>query len=189
MNVLFLGLLLSFVFGSPFTNGRSQDNLPPLPGLAKGCALELRQISIAEEGIFLRCQRVRFRIYHPKNLYEHIVIENAAAALSFARFFSSRRTFSIIGMSGDVELGVSRQSMDDYVIQRGSSLPGPIEVKQYDDAIEGRIYVITRYVVALDQGVYKLTERVTEQGNYDLIERTMIEKDAGKFGVIHIGKH
>jgi hypothetical protein len=62
-------------------------------------------------------------------------------------------------------------------------------VSQFDDPLEGKVFMVTRYVVGIDQHIYRITERVTQHGNYDLRERVVVATDASKFGALHLGEN
>jgi hypothetical protein len=96
---------------------QSSANLPPLPNLSTDCSLEIRTISVSETALFLKCSGISFRVYHAKNLYGRLAIANREEALQFVRFFTSRRTFFLLGMNGDVEVRDSKeQSMDFWLL-------------------------------------------------------------------------
>jgi len=169
----------------------SPSNLPPAPRLADGCTFVVGTISVSEEGLFLRCGKTEFRIFHPKNLQGLVKISTGDEALRFVRFFTSRKTFFLVGLQGDVEVVPAGQVSNSffYSARKQSAALTPVAVEEFDDPTEGRVFIIQRTVVGMDQALYRLRERVAESGNYDLQARKLIERDASRLGIVHIGEH
>lgn len=166
--------------------------LPKSPKLSNGCtSFAVRTISPSEEGLFVHCGETDFRIYHPKNLQGHTLITSGEEALRFVRFFTSRQTFFLFGLSGDVEILPRDHSPDPccYSARKKSSALATPEVQQFDDPLEGKVFLIVRNIIGLDQAVYQVRERVTEFGNYDRKARKLIVRDASQLGIVHIGEH
>jgi hypothetical protein len=93
----------------------------------------------------------------------------------------------MVGLGGLVEVCLSDCHYGFQARRHLSSLSEPA-VEEYDDAVEGRVFVITRYVVGIDQHVRRIKERVTDLGDYDLQDTTIVEADASKLGIVHVGQ-
>ena len=196
--VVVTAVVLALLFSgcSPVTAAESQ-NLPSLKLSQPDCRLVQRTISAQEDGLFLRCATKLFRVYHPKNLYGFVSLHDANDALTFLRFFSSRRTFFLVDAGGIVEVadastcGARCASGDFYSIRPElytRALAAPT-ITMSEDSLEGRVFMVTRHVVALDQHIYRIVERVTERGDYSKTESTIVVPDASEIGIVHVGEH
>ena len=184
--------LLCTVSVALFCQQIAASPLPKVPILSRGCtSFAVRTISPAEEGLFVHCGNTDFRIYHPKNLQGLTEISNSEEALRFVRFFTSRQTFFLVGLGGDVEVLPAGQSADlcCYSAQKPHAGLAAAEIQRLENPVEGKVFVIRRNVVGLDQAIYQVRERVTEFGNYDQTRRDLILRDASKLGIVHIGEH
>lgn len=179
------------LFGCSSARAAGSHGLPPLSLADPDCRLSIRSISIQERAMFLRCNQREFRVYHPKNMYGFVAIRNSADALTFVRFFSSTRTYFLVDLAGMVEIRSAPDNADFFFVRQQLFMEnfGEPVLSEHDDALEGKIFIITRYVVALDQHIYRIVEHVTARGNYDLKEYVAVAAEAAKFGVVHIGEH
>src|SRR5260221_12425191 len=83
-------------------NSPESLNLPQPPRLSSGCTVMARSLSVTEMGLFLSCEGREFRLYHPKNLYSFVQISYGDPALKFVFFFTSHRTYFLMGVQGFV---------------------------------------------------------------------------------------
>ncbi len=96
----------------------------------------------------------------------------------------------MVGLQGFVEVCASKcVSSDALVVRNPPAWLSEPRVAEHEDTIEGKVFEVQRYLIGLDQGIYRVRERVSEHGNYDLRESTLIERDASKLGILHVGEH
>jgi hypothetical protein len=155
--------------------------------LKSPCSLSVEMINREENGLFVSCERSRFRVYHPKSMYGLVALQHEAEALQFVRLFSSRYTASMAGLGGAVEVRpLDEQAGIDFYyvpvkifVQRFQRAA----VSSYDGGVDGKIFLVQRLVIRSDQHVYWVKERISRNGNYDLVDEVLVERDASKLGI------
>jgi hypothetical protein len=187
-------VLLVLAIGCRTAAGDTSD-LPPLRLIEPACTFDPRTIGLSERALFLKCGSVSVRLYHPKNLIGLVHLGSEEAALQYVRFFTSTETFHFFGLHGFVEVLPSRTKavpgrlfyvVPDSVFNKHLS---DVEVSSREDSLDGMVFTISRPVVALDNRIYRITERVTRGGNYDMIARSLVANDASLLGIAHLGNN
>lgn len=167
-------------------------DLPPMPVIAS-CAMHVEQVTRDERGLFVTCNERRFRVYHPKSMYGLVTIHSAADALAFVRFFSTRSTAPMAGLGAFVEVRAlsDARALDFYYVKADVFAARFAEpsVTRYDAGVDGTNYRIERVVLYPDQRIFRITERVSSRGNYDLVDQVLVERDASSVGLRYSGLH
>jgi hypothetical protein len=155
--------------------------------LKSPCTLSIEAINREENGLFASCERSRFRVYHPKSMYGLVVLQDEGEALQFVRLFSSRYTASMVGLDGAIEVrprdeqaGIGFYYLSAKLFTQRFKRAA---VSSYDSGIDGRTFLVQRLIIRPDQRLYWRKERVSRDGNYDLVDEVLVERDASKFGI------
>jgi hypothetical protein len=159
--------------------------------LLDGCSIQLRPTGGgygASMGAWLFCggDRKGFLLAHPLNLLGRVKIQTTAQALEHVRIFSSSEWYLLFPGRKIVEVlpaktdGVFRLEASKF-----RSHCREASVTETREAGDLRFFEIRRTAVSLDdRNLYEVLESVSETGDYRLVSKRLLFKDAKKLGIL-----
>lgn len=193
-------LILLYLLAGSAQSTQSPPSPLPLSSLISPCQAMTAMIDHFDAPrlrAVIRCGGRSVRILGPESLEGLVDIKNSAAALEYARFFSSERTYNLFGFGDLVEIGGfgrERVTADGrYLIPLEykavfQSYHAAEAIEKADGVRRTRLFRLRRVVVSTDGKIYDIEELVSGNGSYAILNRTVLLENSSRIGILHLGE-